>query len=116
MMLALSACKEGVCDDMNLCYRFLDELVVFIKMHKQSEPVVIKTNDQLYPDKKGLSCWIALVESGIQMHTLSPKNFITLDIYSCRRFSRKRVLAFTKQYFEPKDIEEIFFILRGKKY
>lgn len=114
-MLDLYGCKSGVCDDMNLCYDFLSELVGFIGMHKQSEPVVVRTDHQRFPDKKGLSGWVALVESGIQIHTLSLKNFITIDVYSCRRFDRRGVIKFTKRYFNPEEIDDQF-VLRGRKY
>ncbi|MBI4992258.1 MAG: S-adenosylmethionine decarboxylase [Candidatus Harrisonbacteria bacterium] len=115
LMLDLYGCNHGVCDDMDLCYDFLSELVGFIGMHKQSEPTVVRTDHRRFPDKKGLSGWVALVESGIQIHTLSLKNFITIDVYSCRKFSRKKVVKFVRRYFGPQNMDEQF-VFRGRKY
>lgn len=114
MTLDLYGCKEGVCDDLNLCYQYLEDLVNFLKMTKQSPAYIFRSPDQ-FPDKAGLSGWIPLIESGIQMHTLTPKNFISIDVYSCREFDRTGVQEFTAKYFAPKEIEENF-ILRGIKY
>lgn len=115
LLIDLYGCKKNVCDDMNDTYEFLQKLVAFLKMHKQSEPVVVRTDHVKYPSKRGLSAWVPLVESGIQIHTLTVKNFITLDIYSCREFDRKLVGDWVKRWFGASDAET-HFILRGVKY
>lgn len=115
LLLDLYQCKEGVCDDMDLCYDFLSEIVGFIGMHKQSEPVVVRTDHKTYPLKKGLSAWVAIVESHISIHTLSVTRYITIDVYSCKKFNPRQVKAFVRRYFEPGEMEERF-VLRGKGY
>ncbi|MEK7166671.1 MAG: S-adenosylmethionine decarboxylase, partial [Patescibacteria group bacterium] len=79
LLLDLYGCKRRLCDDMNDSYEFLNKLVSFLKMHKQSEPTLVRTDHVKYPDKRGLSGWVPLVESGIQIHTLTVKDFITID-------------------------------------
>ncbi|MDE2001165.1 MAG: S-adenosylmethionine decarboxylase [Patescibacteria group bacterium] len=115
LLLDLYGCDQALCDDMNDNYEFLNKLVQFLRMHKQSEPTVVRTDHETYPDKRGLSSWVPLVESGIQIHTLTVKNFITIDIYSCREFDREKVGEYVKSWFRAKDWEE-HFILRGTKY
>src|SRR3989338_8588593 len=112
LLLDLYGCERRLCDDMNDSYEFLNKLVSFLKMHKQSEQTLVRTDHAKYPDKRGLSGWVPLVESGIQIHTLTVKDFITIDIYSCREFDRKRVRDYVKGWFRAKDAEE-HFILRG---
>jgi len=115
LVLDLYGCKEGVCDDLNLCYQFLDEIVPFIKMEKQAPPDIFRTDSGRWPDKAGLSGWVPLAESSIVIHTMSVKNFITVDIYSCKKFDNEKVKGFVKRFFYPKQIEE-HFIHRGKNY
>ena len=115
LLLDLYDCDKALCDDMDNCYDFLNKLVQFLGMHKQSEPTVVRTDHEQFPDKRGLSGWVALVESGIQIHTLTPKSFITIDIYSCRKFDRKHVGDFVKKWFGAKSAEE-HFLLRGERY
>lgn len=100
---------------MDSCYDFLNKLVEFLGMHKQSEPVVVRTDHDKFPDKRGLSAWVPLVESGIQIHTLTLKDFITIDIYSCRDFDKDLVRDFVKSYFSAKELEE-HYVLRGMRY
>ncbi len=115
LLLDCYGCKPGVCGDLNHCYSYLDRLVHFIGMKKQEPPSVFKTDRNLYPDKAGLSGWVPLIESSIVIHTLSKRDFISINVYSCGQFSPKKVIAFTKKYFKPKRIEQKY-LERGKHY
>ena len=115
LLLDLYDCKKGACDDLTLCYNFLEEIVGVLKVAPQSPPFIFRTDGQRYPDKAGLSGWIPLVESGIQLHTLTPKEFISIDIYSCRQFEIEPVKAFVQRYFSPKRMDDQF-VERGLDY
>ncbi|MGD0410144.1 MAG: S-adenosylmethionine decarboxylase [Verrucomicrobiota bacterium] len=113
--LDLYECKEGVCDDIALCYDFLERLVDELRMQKQSPPFIFRSDRNKYPGKAGLSGWVPLIESGIQIHTLSAKNFISIDIYSCGPFRTERLAEFVRAFFQPDEVETNL-IPRGKKY
>lgn len=115
MTLDLYGCKEGACDDLSLCYNFLEDLVTKLKMAKQSPPFIFRSDATLYPEKAGLSGWVPIIESGIQIHTLVPKNFISIDVYSCKKFSTDNIKEFTQDYFKCKEVE-MNYIERGIKY
>jgi S-adenosylmethionine decarboxylase len=84
-------------------------------MTKQSPPFIFKSDEHKYPDKAGLSGWVPLIESGIQIHTLTPKNFISIDVYSCKKFSTEHISDFAQDYFGCKEVE-MNYIDRGVKY
>ena len=105
LLLDLYDCKHEICDNIDICYDYLDEMVDFIDMKKQAPPAIFRTDDTLFPDKAGLSGWVALVESSIVIHTLSKTDFISIDIYSCKKFSPTKAIEFTKR-----------FVIRGKQY
>ena len=84
-------------------------------MKKQAPPQVFRTDHKLFPDKAGLSGWVALVESSIVIHTLSPKCFISIDIYTCGKLDQKKAVAFVKKYFKPQRIEKQY-LKRGIHY
>ena len=108
-------CKEGVCSDLDHCYSFLDKLVDFIGMEKQAPPQIFRTDRKKYPDKTGLTGWVPLVESSIVIHTLTKKDFISVDVYSCGEFDPNLVVKFIKKYFKTKKIEKKL-VERGKNY
>ncbi|CAK8713779.1 S-adenosylmethionine decarboxylase [Candidatus Electrothrix laxa] len=114
LMLDCYQCNPEHLDNIDSCYRFLDELVEITGATKQTQPYVFRTPDE-FEGKEGLSGWVPLVESGISIHTLITNRFISLDVYSCKEFNRESVIEFTRQFFEPAEIEQQF-LLRGLKY
>jgi len=115
LLLDLYDCKPGVCEDLVLCYKFLDEIVAHLGMEKQAPPNIFFTDATRFPDKAGLSGWAPLVESSIVIHTLSPKNFISIDIYCCKAFDTNKAKLFVHNFFAPKRVDEQF-IERGFDY
>jgi S-adenosylmethionine decarboxylase len=115
LLLDLYDCTPGTCDDLALCYKFLDEIVTFLGLEKQAPPNIFYTDAKRFPDKAGLSGWAPLVESSVVIHTLSVKNYISIDIYCCREFDTGAARRFVCKFFAPKRLEEQF-ILRGANY
>jgi S-adenosylmethionine/arginine decarboxylase-like enzyme len=115
LLLDLYECKPGACDDLTLCYNFLDEIVGFLGMEKQAPPSIFRSDATRFPDKAGLSGWVPLIESSIVIHTLTPKDFITVDIYCCRTFDRKKAEEFCRRFFGPKKVQAQF-VERGLSY
>lgn len=115
LLLDLYDCKPRVCDDLDLVYDFLDEIVDEIGMEKQAPPNIFRSDEVKYPYKAGLSGWVPLIESSVVLHSLTVKSFISIDIYSCKYFDPKKAIAFCKKYFAPKRVER-HFIERGLHY
>jgi S-adenosylmethionine decarboxylase len=115
LLLDLYGCREGVCDDLTLCYQFLDDCVATLGMEKQSPPNIFRSDEVRFPDKAGLSGWVPLIESSIVIHTLTPKNFISIDVYCCRNFDIQKAKQKCQQYFAPGRMDEQF-IVRGIDY
>lgn len=121
-MLDMYGCKNGVCDDLELHYRFLEELVYRIGMTAMGNPVVIHApvkfdrviecgqievfdnivrvdRREVFPDKEGVSGWVPLIESGIQIHSLEPSHFIALDVFTCGRLNPNVIIDFAHDKF-----------------
>ena len=115
LLLDFYDCKPGVCDDLDLCYKFLDVIVGELGMEKQAPPSIFRSDASRFPDKAGLSGWVPLIESSVVIHTLSPRNFITIDIYCCREFDPDNALKSCRKYFAPGRVESQF-LHRGVTY
>lgn len=115
LLLDLYDCRPGVCDDLNQCYQFLDESVPALGMEKQAPPNIFRSDERLFPDKAGLSGWVPLIESSIVIHTLSVKNFISVDVYCCKPFSVDLAKSLCEKFFSPGRIDTQY-IERGQDY
>jgi len=123
-LVDLYYCKEGAADDLELHYRFLEKLVAKLGMTAMAPPVVIHANSkfdkdlnrtEVFPEKAGVSGWQPLIESGIQIHSLEPKRFITIDCYSCNEFDYNMVRKFAVETFGAQHWED-HYIVRGINY
>lgn len=114
LTLDLYGCRPGAADDLTLCYDFLRSLVKELAMTMQAPPFIFRSPDA-FPDKAGLSGWVPLIESGIQIHTLVPKNFVSIDIYCCGEFDIARLIALAEVTFHPREVE-MNQMPRGLKY
>lgn len=99
LVLDLTNCSRDTCNDMELVYDFLCESVDLLGMTTQSAPHVVRTDHELYPEQEGLSAWVPLVESSIVVHTVAPKNFISVDVYTCSLFEVDELVAFSLERF-----------------
>ena len=115
LLLDLYGCKSGACDDLSLCYQFLDDIVGELGMEKQAPPNIFRSDGTRFPDKAGLSGWAPLIESSIVIHTLTPKDYISIDIYCCKAFSLQKARDICKKFFAPKRMDEQY-IERGIDY
>lgn len=115
LLLDLYDCKEGVCDDLSLCYQFLDEIVDELGMAKQAPPYIFRSPTEQFPDKAGLSGWAPLIESSVVIHTLSVTDFISIDIYCCKYFDVALAKDICNKFFAPGRMDEQY-IERGQDY
>lgn len=125
--LHLDLYECGNTDDLETCYRFLEELVEVLGMtqagsiylvHGPTKFTASGERVELYPAKAGVSGFVPLIESGISIHTLTPSKFITLDIYSCKPITtdlQANSLDLCKRAFGYSDYE-MHFLHRGIRY
>ncbi len=117
LTMDLYAVEPQKCGDLNVGYDFLNRLPGHIGMHKQSLPHIYVTPPQ-WEGKGGLSGWVGLVESGIQLHTLTDQGFVSIDLYTCSYIGESmipEILDFVRNYYPYREAETNL-IKRGLKY
>ena len=105
LLLDLYGCRPEDCDDLDLCYGYLDQMVAHIGMGKQAPPSIFRTDAGSAPQHAGLSGWVPLIESSIVIHTLVPDTYISIDIDSCKPFDTEKATAFTREFFSPAGLD-----------
>lgn len=110
-------CDKRIIVNIDAMYRFLDDAVGVLGVTKQAPPYIFQS-PEIFEDKAGLSGWCPLIESGIQIHTLSKKNFVSIDYYTCSVIDKEiedALIKFTRDRLFCKQVEAQL-ILRGLHY
>ncbi len=90
-------------------------MVTELGMEKQAPPNIFRSDGVRFPDKAGLSGWAPLIESSVVIHTLTPKDYISIDVYCCKAFDLEKAKDVCRKFFAPKKIDEQY-IERGLEY
>lgn len=98
LMLDGYGCARAKLEDLNLIYRILDELPARIAMTKIMPPYVFKYSG-VKPEDWGLSGFVLIAESHISIHTFPEKEFVTVDIFSCKDFDSGFASDYLKSAF-----------------
>jgi S-adenosylmethionine decarboxylase len=104
LMLDGYGCDRKKLQDLNLIYRILDELPARIGMTKIMPPYVFKYSG-LKAEDWGLSGFVLIAESHISIHTFPEKNFVSIDIFSCKLFDVEFASTYMKQAFGMAKLE-----------
>ena len=100
--------------DLDLVYQFLEEAPDRIHMTKIMPPYVFKYHGKVAEDW-GVSGFVLIAESHISVHTFPERNYLSLDIFSCKAFDTRLAAAFAKETFGL-DHYEINILDRGLEF
>ena len=105
LMADCYSCDKDKLDNLDVVYTFLDQLPNLINMQKLIAPqvhrcVVGKEEDY------GLSGFIIVLESHSVIHTFPLKNYLSLDVFSCKDFDPQIVINYAKETFNFEKYEQ----------
>ncbi|MFO8239929.1 MAG: hypothetical protein AVO38_06380 [delta proteobacterium ML8_D] len=101
LMLDLSDCNSTILNDLDACFRLLNELPERIGMTKITQPYVFRYCG-VVPEDEGITGVTIIAESHISLHTYPKKKFVFVDIFSCKPFDVERAKDHVIQFFQSK--------------
>ena len=104
LMLDGYGCERQKLEDLDMIYRILEELPARIDMTRIMPPYVFKYSG-LKPEDWGISGFVLIAESHISIHTFPEKNFVSVDIFSCKAFDADLAVSYLKQAFAMAKVE-----------
>ena len=97
-------CDYDSLTNLDKIYEFLDKTPDLIEMTKIMQPYVFKYSGKV-PEDWGLSGFVLIAESHISIHTFPENNYLSLDIFSCKRFDLLLCASHIKEYFQIEKYE-----------
>ena len=95
--------NQGKMWDTELLREFLTNYPANLGMTRITEPKVVEYHGPK-PDEDGISGFVIIAESHISVHTFPYRNYVNIDIFSCRSFDDARALEDAKALF---DVDEV---------
>ena len=92
-------CSREKLENLELIYSILEDFPSSIGMTKIMPPYVFKY-DGLKPEDWGVSGFVLIAESHISIHTFPCKNYLSLDIFSCKLFNIDSAIDYITSTFE----------------
>ncbi len=114
LMLDGYGCDREKLQDLEEIYNFLSRYPEEINMTKIMPPYVFKYSGQV-PEDWGISGFVLIAESHISIHTFPEKLYLSLDIFSCKKFDTDAAIAYIKKLFGIKKLE-IKLLDRGHEF
>lgn len=101
LTLDLADCNPDKLADFDLVFDVLNDLPDLIGMTKITQPYVFKYAG-LVPEDKGITGFIVIAESHISIHTFQDKNYVFIDLFSCKPFDYEYAKQYLIKTFESK--------------
>lgn len=114
LILEAYGCPKAKLADLNMLSQVLDSYPEQLQMTKIMPPYVF-TYHGAVPDDWGVSGVVLIAESHISIHTFPEKEFVTLDIFSCREFDVEEAIKFFCDKFQPSSYEKQL-LMRGREF
>lgn len=114
LMLDCYRCNRKKLEDIKFVYNFLDKFADDIGMHKIMPPYTFSYCGTK-PEDWGISGILLIAESHISAHTFPEKEFVSVDIFSCKEFNVKKAIDYTLREFEAERYESNF-LMRGREF
>jgi S-adenosylmethionine decarboxylase len=101
LMLDLNDCNPAILDDLEACFRLLNELPELVGMTKITQPYLFRYSG-LIPEDEGITGVTIIAESHISLHTYPRKKYAFVDLFSCKPFDVQGAKDCIVQFFESK--------------
>lgn len=100
--------------DLALLYELLDRYPSTIGMTKIAPPYVFKYTGSK-PEDWGITGFVLIAESHISIHTFPERDYICIDIFSCKDFDAQQALSELQDWFGLTDVRSCV-LERGLEY
>lgn len=111
LMLDLNECNPEKLNDYRLIFDLLATIPDKVGMTKITQPHVFPYSG-LVPEDEGITGIVVIAESHISIHTFPKKNYVFIDIFSCKYFDLEEIKQELIDVFESKKFD-IHYTKRG---
>jgi len=102
LTLDLKHCSKERLTSVELIWDILNNLPEVIGMTKIMPPYVVKYTEGKVSQDWGISGFVMIAESHISIHTFPEKDYVFVDVFSCRDFETEKAAKYLISAFRAK--------------
>ncbi len=88
---------------------YLQKLPEKLNLRIYSDPVVYSPGGDGQEINQGYDGFVALIDSGISIYIWENVKFLSVVVYTCKRFAQEDAISFTNEYFKTTETESMAF-------
>ena len=105
LMLDLRKCEANKLNSVAFVFSILSDLPNLIGMTKITQPYVFPY-EGVVPEDKGVTGIVIIAESHISVHTFEKKDYVFVDVFSCKDFDVEVAEKYLVAQFESKEYDK----------
>ena len=86
--------------DEDVIKRFYKKLTKALGLRTYAEPVIHNTSGQGKEVNQGYDCFVPLMDSGIYLGAWTNEKFLSMIIYTCKKFNVNKAVEVTKDFWK----------------
>lgn len=88
----------------NVLKEFFQKLTKSLGVKPYAKPIIHSPSGQGKEINQGYDCFVPLIDSGIYLGIWTNKKFLSMVIYTCKRFNVKTAVEVTKKFWNIKKL------------
>ncbi len=89
--------------------RYMAGLAAQLELEAYGEPVIYSPAGRGKAQNQGFDAFLPLIDSGIAAYVWSAARFVSIIVYSCKRFDEAEAVRFTREFFAAAEVESMPF-------
>lgn len=91
--------------DRNEIKRYFAQLTKALKLRIYGKPIIFSPGGAGRKENQGYDAFVPLIDSGIALYVWSNAKFLSVVIYTCKRFDGETAIKVTKKSFKISKVE-----------
>src|SRR3989344_2319018 len=93
---------EGFYDidvDKEIIEEYFNKITKVLGLRMYGKPIIFSPGGEGKKENQGYDAFVPLIDSGISVYVWSNKKFVSIILFTCKGFTSKKAVKFTKNFF-----------------
>lgn len=88
---------------------YFKKITESLNLRMYGEPIIFSPSGEGKEGNQGYDAFVPLIDSGISLYVWSNSKFLSIILFTCKRFDEEKALQTTKEFFKVDKIESQSF-------